>query len=130
MSKLLELAERCEEAVEADRLLDAEIHEAITTFPARIAGPGWPKETEFVVPVFPGWAILPPYTASIDAALKLIPEQMRDEIDITTLYCVARVGINLNHGPSEGPFYGSNKANSIPLALCAAALKAQDATNA
>ena len=67
----------------------------------------------------------PHYTKSLDAALSLVPEDMRDEIEITTLYQVARVGINLNHGPDGGPFYGSNESNSIPLAICAAALRAR-----
>ncbi len=68
------------------------------------------------------------YTASIDAAMTLVPEDMRDEIEITTLYCVARVTINMNHGPDGSPFYGSNESNSIPLAICAAALRAIAAT--
>ena len=70
---------------------------------------------------------VPHYTSSIDAALTLVPSEMRDEIEITTLYQVARVGINLNHGPQDGPYYGSNQCNSIPLALCAAALRARSA---
>lgn len=60
-----------------------------------------------------------------DAALLMLPEEMRDEIEISTLYRVAHVGINLNHSPDDGPYYGSNKCNSIPLALCAAALRAR-----
>lgn len=59
------------------------------------------------------------------AAMQLVPEDMRDEIEITTLYRVARVTINMNHGPDGSPFYGSNECNSIPLAICAAALRAK-----
>lgn len=66
-----------------------------------------------------------PYTVSIDAALSLVPDDMRDEIEIVTLHQVARVVINLNHGPDDGPYYGSSEVNSIPLAICAAALKAR-----
>ena len=58
------------------------------------------------------------------AAMMLVPEDMRDEIEITTLYCVARVTINMNHGDDGCPFYGSNDCNSISLAICAAALRA------
>lgn len=65
------------------------------------------------------------YTASIDTALTLVPEEMRDEISITTLHCVARVAINLNHAPDDGPYYGSSEYNSIPIALCIAALRAR-----
>lgn len=70
------------------------------------------------------WAGSTHFTASIDAAMSLVPESMRDEIEITTLYLVARVTINMNHGPDGCPFYGSNDSNSIPLALCAASLRA------
>ncbi len=63
--------------------------------------------------------------AYLDAAMLLIPDDMRDEIEITTIYRVARVGINLNHGPDDGPYYGENVCNSIPLAITAAALKAR-----
>lgn len=58
------------------------------------------------------------------AAMMLVPGDMRDEIEITTLYLVARVTINMNHGPDGCPFYGSNECNSIPLALTAASLRA------
>lgn len=64
--------------------------------------------------------------AYLDAAMMLVPDDMRDELEITTLYQVARVGINLNHGPDSGPFYGEDLGNSIPLALCRAALKARE----
>lgn len=70
----------------------------------------------------------PAYTASIDAAMTLIPDEMRDEIEITTLHQVARVGINLNHAPDDGPYYGSHECNSIPLAICIAALLAREST--
>lgn len=62
-----------------------------------------------------------------DAALMLVPVGMHDEIEITTLYLVARVTINMNHGPDGSPFYGSNECNSLPLALADAALRAHAA---
>ena len=127
------LAERVERAAEGSRELDAEI--AIGTglyiyerrdrdrkawfYPT--SGRGLRKQLYGL-----GHERLPSYTTSIDAALTLVPEHMRDEIEITTLYQVARVGINLNHGPDDGPYYASNESNSIPLALCAAALKARE----
>lgn len=63
--------------------------------------------------------------AFVDAALMMVPEGMRDEIEITTLYCVARATINMNHGPDSGPFYGTNHCNVISLALAAAILRAR-----
>lgn len=68
----------------------------------------------------------PSFTTSLDAALalaeRLLPGQ---EYEITTLYGVARVGLNLNHGEDGGPFYGENVCGSVPLAVCAAAVKAR-----
>ena len=75
MDRLEELVERIEKATGPDRWVDADIHEAVTTFNCRRAGPGWPDEDEYVVPAFPGWKPLPAYTASIDAALTLVPEE-------------------------------------------------------
>ena len=72
----LRLSTRIEQASSGSRELDAEIHEAVTSFPARRAGPGWADENALVVPVFPGWDILPAYTTSLDAAMKLVPEGM------------------------------------------------------
>lgn len=72
--ELLKLAERAEQASGPDRELDALIHEAVTTFPPRRAGVGWPDENALVVPAFPGWELLPAYTASADAALSLLPK--------------------------------------------------------
>lgn len=106
---LLALAERCQKAEGPDRVADFEIHRLLEPLLEPWEWPG---------------GNTPAYTASIDAALTLVSEEMRDEIEITTLYQVARVGINLNHGPDDGPFYGSNDSNSIPLALCAASLRA------
>lgn len=74
---MLELAERCENASGPDWELDAAIHEAVTTFPPRRAGVGWPNENALVVPAFPGWVLLPAYTASLDAAMGLVPEGWR-----------------------------------------------------
>lgn len=65
--------------------------------------------------------------AFVDAALMLVPEGMRDEIAITTLYQVARVEINMNHGPDGSPFYGSNVCNLIAMAIVSAAFKAREA---
>lgn len=90
-------------------------------------GPSRSLDTEillFVNPQAHPLSIPPHYTTSIDAALSLVPEEMRDEIEISTLYRVARVGINLNHTEDDGLYYGKNEANSIPLAICAAALRA------
>lgn len=61
------------------------------------------------------------------AALTLVPSNMRDEMQITTIYCVARVEINMNHGDDASPFYGENACNVMSMAIAAAALKARTA---
>lgn len=72
----------------------------------------------------------PHYTTSLDAALALaelvLPGQ---EYEISTLYGVARVTLNLNHGDDGGPYYGSHECGSVPLALCAAILRAKEQGN-
>ncbi len=113
------LADRIEQAEGPSRELDAEIALLVGAPCGRRSG--WSNADNGDYYVIDECA--PAYTASIDAALTLVPEGMRDEIEITTLYQVARVAINLNHGPDDGPYYGSNARNSIPLAICAAALR-------
>lgn len=108
MGDLNELAARCESATGPDRELDAAI-----------------LQSAYVLRRGQRGDLGPHYTASIDAAMTLVHADMRDEIEITTLYRVARVTINMNHGADGYPFYGENACNSIPLAICAAALKAR-----
>lgn len=138
---LLSLADRVEGLSGPDREVDALIAAAARTgLPAGCAWafkfPNWecaPDKSGAVRIIgnvngngdyIAGHFVSPVFTASIDAAMSLVPEGMRDEIEITTLYLVARVTINMNHGPDGSPFYGSNDSNSIPLALCAASLRA------
>lgn len=64
--------------------------------------------------------------AYVDAALMLVPDEMRDEMEIITLYCIARATINMNHGPDGCPFYGENHCNIVSMAIASAALKAKD----
>lgn len=118
---LIALAERCEQLAGPDREVDALI---APLQGLRVVDEGHPIGRTCYDGV--GRAqLLPRYTASIDAAMSLVPADMRDEIEITTLYLVARVTINMNHGSDGCPFYGSNESNSIPLAICAAALRAR-----
>jgi hypothetical protein len=116
------LARRVEEAAGADRALDAEIHEAVTTFPARIGGPGW-HDGALVVPAFPGWIPLPAYTASLDAAMSLVPDKWGTTLDIKASdrnRCEARLWFD---GEGVRPVRGV--AATPALALCAAALRAR-----
>jgi hypothetical protein len=61
--------------------------------------------------------------AFVGAALMLVPEG--DEYDMSTVYGVARASININHGPDDGPHYGSNACGCLSLAILAAVLAAQ-----
>ncbi len=58
--------------------------------------------------------------AFLAAAMMLVDEDMR-EMEMTTLYGVARVGIHLNHSPA----YGSDDCGSLPLALLSAIAQAR-----
>lgn len=136
MTDLEQLAGRCEKANGPDRKLDMGIFKAIGApvpfqFANRLIALEYNDiERAYFARVSDDMQVRyspPAYTASLDAAMTLVPDDMRDEIEITTLYQVARVGINLNHAPDDCPYYGSNQCNSIPLALCAAALRARAA---
>lgn len=105
--KLLELAERCEQATGPDRELDYAIFKAM----ARKDAPNhWrPNDGDF-------------FTASLDTALTLVPEG-----------CVWNAGNDTGaawaHVWTDGPDYDGmipgSRAVTPALALCAAALRAQ-----
>ena len=114
MSDPRELAERCEKATGPDRELDAMIH-------ARdgLEGVGY-------------WSDAPAFTASLDSALTLVPES--DD----TRAVFWRLG-NDGEGGNPGDFKAevlvastytaktfSGLADTAPLALCAAALRARE----
>lgn len=66
----------------------------------------------------------PPYTASLDAAVTLVPEGI--EWNITNLYGIAQAEVGLNF--SDGNWQtGRHKGGHLALALCAAALRARAA---
>lgn len=65
---------------------------------------------------------VPRVTASIDAAMTLVPEG--DEFEIANLYGVARVTLGMNRN-DDGPYYGEDPCGSIAIALCIAALQAR-----
>lgn len=129
MTNPTDLADQVEKLAGPCREVDAAIHLVKTTFPARRAGVGWPDENALIVPVFPGWVLLPSYTASFDAAKTLVPEGMMYEfgaysdIDGFTAGNFARVS---DYCGGDGPRYElDHSAGATPaLALCAAALRA------
>lgn len=66
-------------------------------------------------------------TRSIDTALRWAERTLPgQEYEITTIYGVARVALNLNHGEQSGPLYGHNDCGNVALALCAAILRASE----
>ncbi len=135
MTDITELAKRVEGMAEPCRATDAQVW--------RLAAPNeyalwessqramldrdWDEARRQVTLAARAKVAAPKFTGSIDAAMALIPADMRDELEISTLYQHARVSINLNHGTDGCPFYGSNACNSIPLAITAAALRARAA---
>lgn len=124
MSELLELAERCKKATGPDRELDAEIAKSL----------GWPnvryysanggifsKENDEMRPV-------PEWTASIDAALTLVPEGWAVLLAFSEQRSVCDV--HTNPLGQEGTWPAHSTAATPALALCAAALKARHHTGA
>lgn len=114
---VLALIERLERATGPDRELDHAIQMVVyrETISQNMAVTYFDTDPDFAKK----------YTASIDAALTLLGPN--PEYEITTLYGVARVGINLNHGDDGSPFYGERLDGNVPIALCTAALKARSA---
>lgn len=123
---LLDLAERCERATGPDRELDYEIAAAVNLWLAeqaysRVPGDnGWYSETPFIK----GANKVAPssdYTASIDAAMTLVPEGLHWVLKSSDPKAVARIG-----GWKTGNYriIGADAATRT-LALCAAALRAR-----
>jgi hypothetical protein len=124
MSALLQLAERCEKATGPDRELDAEIAEAVGAKHGRETG--WCNSENGDYYVIDECAAS--YTASLDAAMTLVPEGWETSIYIG--------GENANvqmetpamrdewFDEGGGPIDGT--APTPALVLCAAALRAQN----
>ena len=65
---------------------------------------------------------IPELTGSVDAAIALAERVLPGcELEVTNLYSVARA--TLYH--ESGQFYGSSEINSLPIAICIAAVKAR-----
>jgi hypothetical protein len=118
---LLELAERCEQALSADRELDCRIHCAIEglSFDACLA----------VVPNLADWIALY-YTASLDAAMTLVPEPLpgwrRSRFELAhSSGDPAWFAKLLYLGPPIKMIDAHGIAATPALALCAAALRAR-----
>jgi hypothetical protein len=124
-SKLVELAERCRQGSceEAGRLIE-EAWEASAQASAEFRRYATRHLSGFDNNAG-RFGMLLDARAHYDAALMLVPDDMRDEMETTTLYCVARVTINMNHGGQGSPFYGENVCNYVPLAIADAALRAR-----
>lgn len=129
MEKLEELIAALEAATGPSRELDCAIAVAVAGYyeipPKWEGGPigyGYVEDDgkRYVEPGHGGDQLVRRYTASIDAAISLIGE---DEFEMTNLYGVARVTVH-NQG-DFGPSYGSSECNSLPIAICIAALRAK-----
>ena len=110
---LNELAERCEKATGPDRELDAAIAKALGLPHGRETGWSNSENGDY-------WVVdecAKPFTASLDAAMMLVPEGWEWSLENTG-------------GETFGPFvakFGQLRdveAKTLPLAICAAALRA------
>lgn len=108
-SGLLELAERCEKATGPDRLLDTQISDALRRHGVK-RPPGMPRAL----------------TASIDAALTLVPDGYVWHVDLSAGGYYADVIDPVSAAPGS-PNGAPPTITSAALALCAAALYAHAA---
>ena len=108
MSKLLELAERCEKAQGPDEQLERDI--ALVVYGSFFEG------IARHVPTQEG-LIFPRYTASIDAAMTLLPQWSTGEI--FRFGPGAYVTVQFPGGQAD------TRARTLPLAICASALAAR-----
>lgn len=123
--KLLELAERCEAATEPDRELDCAISLALVEPPegCRVVVSELSSQAGLIVDRvgrIHGTVDYQPFTASLDAAMTLVPEGWRFIIDSDGCHC--RMTHNSRAGREVTGFAGS-----MALALCIAALRAKAA---
>lgn len=130
MSTLLELADRCEAAMGPDRELDFWIYVRLN--PGKDSDEAIQQDIDLVG--IDGMYIPHAYTASIDAAMTLVPTEIVPNIRRGTWWCqVETLGptahVAYENGDS-GIIEESGKADTPSLALCAAALRARAALTA
>jgi hypothetical protein len=109
--EIIALAERCEKATGPDRLLGAQIHTAIDGRPCSF-------DSKFDCWVGGGGLNVPLYTASLDAAMTLVPEGWGYSICPTSALLTRSTS---DHGVMA-------RAATPALALTAAALRAKAAS--
>jgi hypothetical protein len=122
--KLIELAERCEKASEPDRETEARIAMELAWRKTTLgqAGRVWYDQDGNLE------AVPPKYTASLDAALTLLPEgsEWRLERRFSKAMSPAYASV-WNPGATDVDFHANAHGKSPALALCAAALRARAA---
>lgn len=114
---LLELAKRCEQATGPDRELDEAIQAALAG--AEIEWQEYAQKNAYHCGT--RWiniGEIKPYTASLDAAMELVPEGMHGQVQFGN-----RPGAWVGHEGTDAPDF--NVAVTPALALCAAALRAR-----
>jgi hypothetical protein len=109
---LLALAERCEQAAGPDKELDFTIDDFMLKYGA---------ETDCIRN--PRYVL--PYTASLDAAVTLVPEGWRYDLTNGDLISEEKPAARLTPD-FAGPCF-NGYARTVPLALCIAALRARAA---
>jgi hypothetical protein len=123
---MTDLATRCEQAEGPDRSLDTEIARSLgwgCVMQDPQAGLRWYCWKEFYRSG--DWISLPNYTASLDAALTLVPEGWRLRQMAFSAPCADDRKWHLNlHGGKVGEETFVGRGSSPALALCAAALRA------
>lgn len=128
MGETLEaLAMRCEKAGEPDRRIDRDIWRIVEN----VKSLAHDEENIRMTEARRGHLFLshiPPFTASLDAAMTLVPPSDRWPWNITMATFYGSASVIPCHGGSYGindPHAGHGRAATPALALCAAALRAR-----
>lgn len=117
MSTLKEIVWRLEAATGADRELDAEI---------------WLVVESRIVPLWPHWDVddremmTPRYTASLDAAMTLVPVYTDEDGEHPYDYIIEHTNGGLTIAARVGQQSDPSFGDTAPLAICIASLKARD----
>jgi hypothetical protein len=126
---LLELAERCEQATGPDRELDAEIAEASGNVPEdyqRATHYGEPRPYFWHKFEREGEIIPLRYTASLDAAMTLVPEGLEGRVEWRTGKGMHPAYASMwGCGARDIDRHDNGHGKTPALALCAAALRAR-----
>jgi hypothetical protein len=116
---MLELIERIEPSTEGSRELDGEILCSVFGFEKRDSDTWGPYYFKGTVVIDVAYC----YTSRVDDAIRLIPDRWGYSINVSECRKHVTVKLGRSHPTNKNTF---SEAKTLPLAICAAALKARE----